>query len=446
MNQEHIPAVEIDSRNGHAHNILLHEIRSDEVQEILSFVPHWIIRWGITSIFLAVIILLLACWFIKYPDVITSRITLTTQNAPANIVARSSGKFSKLLVVENQLVRPNEYLAIIENSAYTGDIITLIGHLNSINALGTDSIEWNNYTFPKNLNIGELQSDYLTFVYSISEYKNFVNSNFYLKKIDALEKQIEILKQLTPQIQIQKELLAKDVELAEKNLAVGKSLYEKKIASEIELANYESSYIQKKYSYQNAENSLINNLLQITEQERSLIELNEQFEEKRRTLRFSLDEAFKRLQSSFSSWEQRYVLKAPIEGNVSFFKYWSDNQFVNANDEVMSVVPEGIGVLGKTYVVGTGSGKLKIGQKVKIKLDGYPFSEYGIVDGIVESISIVAKENQFLVNVALPNGLESSYKKRLDFKQGMEGTSEILTEDLRLIERIFYQFKTYLNR
>jgi len=35
----------------------------------------------------------------------------------------------------------------------------------------------------------------------------------------------------------------------------------------------------------------------------------------------------------------------------------------------------------------------------------------------------------------------SNYKKEIDFKQEMRGTATIVTEDLRLTERFFYQLK-----
>ncbi|HES59568.1 MAG TPA: HlyD family secretion protein, partial [Caldithrix sp.] len=58
------------------------EIRSDEVQEILGFIPHWIIRGGISVIFFIIILLFIGSWYFKYPDVISSNIIITTQNPP----------------------------------------------------------------------------------------------------------------------------------------------------------------------------------------------------------------------------------------------------------------------------------------------------------------------------------------------------------------------------
>ena len=46
------------------------ELRSEAVQNIIGYIPHWIIRWGITVIFLIVLVLLVGSWFFKYPDVI----------------------------------------------------------------------------------------------------------------------------------------------------------------------------------------------------------------------------------------------------------------------------------------------------------------------------------------------------------------------------------------
>ena len=46
------------------------ELRSEEVQEVMSHVPVWILRWGITVLFCIVIILLIGSYLFKYPDVL----------------------------------------------------------------------------------------------------------------------------------------------------------------------------------------------------------------------------------------------------------------------------------------------------------------------------------------------------------------------------------------
>jgi response regulator RpfG family c-di-GMP phosphodiesterase len=51
-----------------------------------------------------------------------------------------------------------------------------------------------------------------------------------------------------------------------------------------------------------------------------------------------------------------------------------------------------------------------------------------------------------LLDVSLPNGINTSYDKKIEFQQEMIGNADIITEDLRLIERLFHQFKDIFSR
>ena len=46
------------------------ELRCEQVQEILTAVPNWMIRWGNTLLLLLLVMLLFISWFVKYPDII----------------------------------------------------------------------------------------------------------------------------------------------------------------------------------------------------------------------------------------------------------------------------------------------------------------------------------------------------------------------------------------
>ena len=79
------------------------EIRSNEVQEILGYVPKWMIRWGITVIFGIVLLLIGLSWFVKYPDVIQGNFVLTTEIPPIKLVSKANGKLQKLYFNERDL-------------------------------------------------------------------------------------------------------------------------------------------------------------------------------------------------------------------------------------------------------------------------------------------------------------------------------------------------------
>ncbi len=78
------------------------ELRSEEVQEILGRPPRWIVRVGTTVIFAVVVGLFVGSYFFKYPDILSATITVTTENLPAEVTAKTSGKIDTIFVSEKQ--------------------------------------------------------------------------------------------------------------------------------------------------------------------------------------------------------------------------------------------------------------------------------------------------------------------------------------------------------
>ena len=137
------------------------------------------------------------------------------------------------------------------------------------------------------------------------------------------------------------------------------------------------------------------------------------------------------------------MFKSNIKGTVSFMKIWNKNQTINNGDFIFTIIPKNhANYVCKVQAPVLNSGKVKVGQSVNIKLSSYPDNEYGVLKGKVKSISLIPNnEGLYLLDVLLAEKLITTYNKELEFKQEMEGIAEIITEDLRLIERVFYQFK-----
>ena len=114
---------------------------------------------------------------------------------------------------------------------------------------------------------------------------------------------------------------------------------------------------------------------------------------------------------------------------------------------MLSILPnEKAAIVGRMLVPATNSGKISSGQKVLIKLDNYRYQEFGIVEGRVQNISLTPDEKgNYYVDVILPKGLQTSYQKLLPFDKELKGNAEIVTQDLRLIERFFFQIRQLLG-
>lgn len=422
------------------------EIRSEAVQDILSFIPHWIIRSGITIVFVAVGLMLLATWLIQYPDIINARITITTETPPAPMVARSSGKIERLFVTEKNEVSSGDYLAAIESTARLSDVLALRVILDSLSVIIHKPELLLQQTFESRVELGDIQSAYLDFLQQVDEYQFMHTTDYHARRIASIESQIAQHYQLSQRLRNQQDLTAKELHLTEGKFARSHALFDKRLISELELGSAEEAFLQKKHAMESAETAIVNNTLQLTEYQKTLLDLRFKQQENERRLTHGMQQSFKRLQTVYADWEQRYILRAPIAGRISFFSYWSDNQFVNASEEVLTVVPVSGDILGKIELPGAGTGKVEVGQRVQIKFDSYPFREFGMVAGEVTGISLVMRENIESISVRLPEGLRSSYDKLIVFKQGMQGTAEIITEDLRLFERIFNQLRALLTQ
>jgi hypothetical protein len=69
-----------------------------------------------------------------------------------------------------------------------------------------------------------------------------------------------------------------------------------------------------------------------------------------------------------------------------------------------------------------------------------------MVRGVVKSISLVPASDAYVIELSLPSGLNTLYGKKLDFTQNMQGTAEIITDDLRLLQKIINPFRYLISR
>jgi len=422
------------------------EIRSEEVQEILGHVPSWIIRSGISVLFFVVFVLLIGSWFFKYPDIINSRITVTTKNPPAPITAKATGNIQELFVVDTQFVEKNKVIAIIENTADYEDVIKLKNKLKTINQTNFQDISFLNQNFI----LGELQQYYSTFSKQLKDYQNFIKLDYHNQKIKSVKKQIKDYRVYYNHLWKQKNILKKELKISKSQFNRDSLLYINKVYSKLDFEKSHQTYLQKKYSYEGARTSLANTNMQITQLEQQILDLKLQKEEQETQQTVNLAENLNNLQSQIANWEKMYLIISPIDGNVTFTKFWSANQNVQSGETVVTIVPKGkTNIIGKVSIPTTGVGKIKAGQVVNIKFDNFPYMEFGIIRGEINNISLVPEMTSegvyYTAEIDMPDVLISNYGKQLKFSQEMTGTAEIITDDVRLLERFLQPLKSILK-
>jgi len=428
-------------------NISTIEIRSEEVQEIMGYIPHWIIRQGITLFFAVIIVFLVGSYFFKYPDVIQSSIVVTTETPPAAIVARTTGKIQVLYAQNNQKVDAGASIAILENAANYRHVFDLKEKLAALKSLPYHFDAAGSLPIDQAYSLGDLQAGYSIFLKSYQDYRYFIRLDYYNKKMESIRLQIERYQALYDRTERQTALMEQEFSLSKQQYDRAIQLYKDEIISITEFENAKSVFLQKEFTLEGAKSTMANQKIQLAQLEQSLMDLNQQYTEQKKQLELGLTAAYENLTGQVAQWEQNYLLKTPISGMVVFTKYWSINQNVRTGDTVVTVIPDNAGkMVGKVVLPIMGSGKVKEGQKVNIKLLNYPHTDYGIVQGIIKSKSLITTDNNYIVEVALPDGLKTSYGKELPFNQEMQGVAEIITEDIRLLARIFKPIISILKR
>ena len=85
------------------------------------------------------------------------------------------------------------------------------------------------------------------------------------------------------------------------------------------------------------------------------------------------------------------------------------------------------------------------GQKVNIRLDDYPSMEFGFIKGRVLSITRLPNEDLSRIEVEMPQNLETNYGIPIKINRQLNGTAEIITDDIRLIQRFLNPVNSLLK-
>ncbi len=417
------------------------DIQTEAVRDFLEEIPHWIIRWGMLVISFVLIAAFSISWFVHYPTVVNTEFRLTSENIPKPIIAKVDGRLEQLSVKENQKVKKGDVLGYIESTAKPDEILDLEKQLVKIDDLlqkeaynQIGNIDLNGFK-----NLGEVQNQYQNFQVVYVQITTLFSDGFYQKRRNLLETDITELDRTNNKLKEQYQIYSRDVELAEKEFQMNQKLFSQKVIAPLEFYREESKLLAKKLPLKNIENVIINNNTLKNGKKTIILDLDNSILQQKGSFQQNLNT----LRSAIESWKNRYLLISPTDGNIYFSGLLQEKQSLKVGTEIMYVGTQNQEFFGEIRILQTNFGKVKIGQKVLVKFQGYPFEEYGAVEGKIATIAQLPSSDNtnFIATVKLPNGLRTNFNKQLSYKIGMTASAEIITEDLRLIERLFYQIR-----
>ncbi|MEM9820023.1 MAG: biotin/lipoyl-binding protein, partial [Bacteroidota bacterium] len=299
-------------------------IRSEEVQDILTAIPNWMILWGNTLIFFLILGVMGLSFWIKYPDIIPSEAMISTLQPPHHEYAQIAGKLDTLFVENNQQVEQGSPLAIIENPAHFADVFLLKEKVMQI------EVGKHDFAFPVDqlplLILGDIEAAFAVFENNYNQYT--FNKRWQPLANAALANQNtlgELNRQLI-NLEQQQQLYVSELNIKKKELFRQQQLLEQGLLSEQDFQQQQLEQVQTERNFKNSQLSISQTREAIGKVEQSLqdTELNRTKEEK--ILLRKAIQSFNMLKKAIRDWELQYVLRAEIAGKVSFLDYWTQNQ------------------------------------------------------------------------------------------------------------------------
>ena len=411
---------------------------SEAVVQILGVPPRWMVRWCATAMVAVLCFLAALAWLIHYPDVVTGGVVITMPAPPAIVVAQTSGHLETMSARDGDIVARGTVLARIQNSADPDAVAHLAAAL----------AYWQGDHGPSDtviamlarLPLGELQGDFAALARAHADYSWHLTADPIEAQMRALAGQRIPLRDRLESLRRQQALQGQEVQVAERAYARVRDMARHQDAAMPTVEERERSLLDAKRGLEGNQIDVANTQLDLDRIDQSLLDMSERDRQQRRDLLAAFHEAVTRLSGRLAAWERTYVLRAPITGKVSFAQFWTNSQFIQSGEAVMAIVPEGAQApFGRVSLPINRAGSVHVGQPVFIRLDNYPGEQFGLLKGRVAAISRVPLAARFVLDVALPEGLTTTFGRHLVYQQEMQGQAQIVIEDLRVIDRIFYQ-------
>ena len=423
------------------------EIRSEEVQEILGTPPSWMVRWGSLTALAIFVLLMWLAFLVKYPDVVEADIRLVSKDPPVRLTAPNAIRIDEVIVRNNTQVDSGEALLAFRSTANFRHVLTLEDYITALPGLRDEDLL--KFKVPNNLVLGELQADLYDFQdvqikYNSEMYKNLSTSDLRSSqsRISRLDRSLDYQKEMRQQIREQIAEAEQERKNKEHLVSVDQASQDdvNKVLRRIMDLNKELARTESEIRDRESEISAL----------RIKVRSMESGADKETNFASEvLRESFLRLRAGVITWKQQHIIEAPTSGLVQIIgRNVSENNFVYKDEPLLTIVPvRDKEIMGRMFIPFNRSGKVKLNQKVIVRLESLDYQEYGVLQGEVSWKSLSPRDDgqkvEVPIEVRFPQGMVTSAGKQVPTEEELFGEARIITEERRFIERIFSGIRGY---
>lgn len=416
-----------------------------ELEAILGDPPSWALRSGITLIFLVVSLCLLLSWFIRYPDELPAAAVLECASPPHDLRVLISGRIDTLLYEDGGKVAPGSRVLLLESATDWRSVDRLLSYLEE--GAGAASI------FAEPLVLGGLQTAWANYAQAARNWEQFQARSIFGAREDALEAEIVSLQQLGGAYRAQQSAFIKEQALVQTEMGRAEVLHKQGVISTAEWEQQKMEVLQYERQLKSLEITILENEARIQQLRASLAEHKDDYSESRNALASNLEQAREQLLGSLQEWRAQHVLCSPVAGQLELLRPVRPHSLVQSGELVGTIVPDrssGNHITAHLQMPASGIGKIEVGAPVRISLDAYPRTEFGELEAQIAEIGMSPLPQEdgswgYSLKAYLADSLRTSHGKVLPVTARMTGQAVVVTEDRRVLERIFQQLAEVLR-
>lgn len=267
-----------------------------------------------------------------------------------------------------------------------------------------------------------------------------------------IEYDIEHKTQLIKSMKNRIEMSQVQLEIINHQLRIKEQLYKEEMASYTDVLNMRVQKMNMAREIENLNESVLNEgflLNRLSKQlENTIFTRNNEYRKNLAKLGKELILKENVLPSLSDKVERLYVY-SPVDGTVDNLTYNYISAIISPGDSIADITPLNNTLHAQLKIPRKDIGFIEKGQKVKLKFDSYNFAKYGVIHGVIESISrgsYEEKEEEFFIATL---NIDADYLESNGVKYYltpyMEFTADIKTGSRKVIDYALKPIMSALN-
>jgi membrane fusion protein (multidrug efflux system) len=122
----------------------------------------------------------------------------------------------------------------------------------------------------------------------------------------------------------------------------------------------------------------------------------------------------------------RRAIRAPVSGRLGETATLRAGAVLHEGDQVAAIIPDGRLLIVAQFAPQAALGRLASGQRAQVRLDGFPWMQYGAVQAVVSRVASEVREGAVRVELAV----DSSQPMRIPLQHGLPGSVEVAVEQV----------------